>query len=158
MSVGAQWGKVRALLNAEQHPMDDAGPSVPAQLLGLGECPEAGDWLEVHASEKLAKAAAEETHRLRAVETAEEDGLYIAMEREAAADGVDVDAKVKRTRGRLKKHEFAAWRMARDAAAADGAPQQEFEQEARPSPRGLPACLHGVPAWRAALRVSHTAR
>ena len=40
--VGEQWGKVRALINDKGDRVDEAGPSVPVEVLGLNGTPEAG--------------------------------------------------------------------------------------------------------------------
>jgi len=52
---GAHWGKVRALVDDHGQPIDDAGPSAPAEILGLDGVPEAGDLLVVVDSEKRAR-------------------------------------------------------------------------------------------------------
>lgn len=41
--VGAQWGKVRALINDKKEKQTKAGPSTPIEVLGLNGPPEAGD-------------------------------------------------------------------------------------------------------------------
>ncbi len=53
--VGEQWGKVRALINDQGDFVDEAGPSVPVEVLGLNGTPEAGDVLNVVASEAEAR-------------------------------------------------------------------------------------------------------
>ncbi len=52
---GAHWGKVRALIDDHGQPIDEAGPSAPAEILGLDGVPEAGDLLVVVDSEKRAR-------------------------------------------------------------------------------------------------------
>ena len=52
--VGEVWGKVRALMNDQGERVEEAGPSVPVEVLGLNGTPEAGDVL--HAVESEAKA------------------------------------------------------------------------------------------------------
>lgn len=37
--VGEQWGKVRALINDKGERVDEAGPSVPVEVLGLNGTP-----------------------------------------------------------------------------------------------------------------------
>jgi len=57
--VGEQWGKVRALINDKGERVDEAGPSVPVEVLGLNGTPEAGDVLNVVATEAQAREIAE---------------------------------------------------------------------------------------------------
>ncbi|MFN3936715.1 MAG: translation initiation factor IF-2 [Gemmobacter sp.] len=56
--VGEQWGKVRALLNDKGERVDEAGPSVPVEVLGLNGTPEAGDVLNVVETEAQAREIA----------------------------------------------------------------------------------------------------
>ncbi|TQS71311.1 translation initiation factor IF-2 [Rhodobacteraceae bacterium] len=53
--VGEQWGKVRALINDQGERVDEAGPSVPVEVLGLNGTPEAGDVLNVVETEAQAR-------------------------------------------------------------------------------------------------------
>ncbi|WP_424932270.1 translation initiation factor IF-2 [Amaricoccus macauensis] len=53
--VGEQWGKVRALINDKGERVDEAGPSVPVEVLGLNGTPEAGDVLNVVENEAKAR-------------------------------------------------------------------------------------------------------
>ena len=57
--AGTCWGKVKAMLDAEGHMIHIAGPSVPAQVLGLEGAPEAGSETAVVASEKQAREITE---------------------------------------------------------------------------------------------------
>ncbi len=57
--VGEQWGKVRALIDDQGDRVDEAGPSVPVEVLGLNGAPEAGDVLNVVASESEAREIAD---------------------------------------------------------------------------------------------------
>ncbi len=57
--VGEQWGKVRALINDKGEHVKEAGPSVPVEVLGLNGTPEAGDVLNVVASEAKAREIAD---------------------------------------------------------------------------------------------------
>ncbi|WP_118133418.1 translation initiation factor IF-2 [Oceanicella sp. SM1341] len=70
--VGEQWGKVRALMNDQGERVDEAGPSVPVEVLGLHGTPEAGDTLNVVESEAKAREIADYRSR-------------VAKERQAAA-------------------------------------------------------------------------
>ena len=57
--VGEQWGKVRALVNDQGERVNEAGPSVPVEVLGLNGTPEAGDVLNVVDTEAQAREIAE---------------------------------------------------------------------------------------------------
>jgi len=56
--VGEQWGKVRALINDKGERVDEAGPSVPVEVLGLSGTPSAGDTLNVVETEAQAREIA----------------------------------------------------------------------------------------------------
>jgi translation initiation factor IF-2 len=62
--VGEQWGKVRALLNDKGERVNEAGPSVPVEVLGLNGAPQAGDVLNVVETEAQAREIA--TYREKA--------------------------------------------------------------------------------------------
>ncbi len=55
MVAGTAWGRVRALLDDHGHPIDAAGPSVPAEVLGFDSAPEAGDQVAVVENEARAR-------------------------------------------------------------------------------------------------------
>ncbi|GAA6188540.1 translation initiation factor IF-2 [Litorivita sp. NS0012-18] len=57
--VGEQYGKVRALINDQGERVQEAGPSVPVEVLGLNGTPEAGDVLNVTETEAQAREIAE---------------------------------------------------------------------------------------------------
>ena len=57
--AGAQWGKVRALLDDAGERTDSAGPSTPVEVLGLGGTPEAGDEFSVVENEARAREITE---------------------------------------------------------------------------------------------------
>jgi len=57
--VGSAHGKVRAMFNSKGKRINQAGPSVPVEILGLSETPQAGDILVVMENEKDAKNIAE---------------------------------------------------------------------------------------------------
>ena len=61
--VGEQWGKVRALVNDQGERVDEAGPSVPVEVLGLNGTPEAGDVLNVVEDESKAREIADYRQR-----------------------------------------------------------------------------------------------
>jgi translation initiation factor IF-2 len=61
--AGAEWGRVRALVNDLGGGIKEAGPSVPVEVLGFNGTPEAGDRVAVVESEARAREVSE--YRLR---------------------------------------------------------------------------------------------
>jgi translation initiation factor IF-2 len=57
--VGEQWGKVRALINDAGDRVNEAGPSIPVEVLGINGTPEAGDVLNVVPDEAKAREIAD---------------------------------------------------------------------------------------------------
>jgi translation initiation factor IF-2 len=57
--VGSTWGRVRALRGPDGKNVKSAGPSYPAEIIGLNEIPDAGDHMQVVEDEKVAKQVAE---------------------------------------------------------------------------------------------------
>jgi len=60
--AGTSIGRVRALLDENSQPIDQAGPSIPVEILGLDTPPGAGDQFLVAESEKRAREVAEIRH------------------------------------------------------------------------------------------------
>lgn len=58
--AGTAYGRVRAMMNYRGQRIKKAGPSIPVQVLGLSDVPEAGDILYAVEDDKLAKQVAEE--------------------------------------------------------------------------------------------------
>ncbi|KAB7742605.1 translation initiation factor IF-2 [Parvibaculum sedimenti] len=63
--AGAEWGRVRALINDRGENVESAGPSVPVEVLGLGGAPEAGDTLSVVDSEARAREVTDYRQRVQ---------------------------------------------------------------------------------------------
>jgi translation initiation factor IF-2 len=57
--VGAESGKVRALVNDKGAQLKEAGPSMPVEVLGISGTPSAGDKLQVVENEQRAREVAE---------------------------------------------------------------------------------------------------
>jgi translation initiation factor IF-2 len=57
--AGAQWGRVRALINDHGQSIKEAGPSLPVEVIGLNGLPEAGDAFVVTQEESKAREVAE---------------------------------------------------------------------------------------------------
>ncbi len=66
---GGQWGRVRALVNDRGQTVEDAGPSVPVEILGLDGVPEAGDPLVVVDNERRAREITEYRQRKKRAQT-----------------------------------------------------------------------------------------
>jgi translation initiation factor IF-2 len=62
--AGTAYGKVRALFDSRGKKIKSAGPSIPVEVVGLSEVPNAGDILRVVSSEKEAKEVAENRKQL----------------------------------------------------------------------------------------------
>ncbi|MGA1635904.1 MAG: translation initiation factor IF-2 [Burkholderiaceae bacterium] len=56
--AGSSFGRVRAMLDESGRPIDEAGPSIPAEILGLTEVPHAGDEILVLGDERKAREIA----------------------------------------------------------------------------------------------------
>jgi len=63
--AGAEWGRVRALINDRGENLDEVGPSMPVEVLGLGGTPEAGDQFGSVTSEAQAREITEYRTRKR---------------------------------------------------------------------------------------------
>ena len=63
--AGAVSGRARALMGENGVQLKDAGPSYPVQIMGWDEMPEAGDYLEVVASDRDARRIAAERREER---------------------------------------------------------------------------------------------
>src|SRR6202167_4439179 len=70
--IGQEFGRVRALFDEAGRPVESAGPSIPAVVLGLSGAPNAGDELLVVESERKAREVAmHRQSRLRDVKLAQ---------------------------------------------------------------------------------------
>jgi translation initiation factor IF-2 len=63
--AGAEWGKVRALINDRGESVESGGPSEPVEVLGLNGTPEAGDVFVVVETEARAREVADYRQRLQ---------------------------------------------------------------------------------------------
>jgi len=57
--AGSEWGRVRAMMDAHGAQLDEAGPSMPVEILGLNGTPQAGDDFVVVDSESRAREITE---------------------------------------------------------------------------------------------------
>ena len=58
MLAGSSYGRVRAMLDETGHAIDEAGPSLPVEIQGLTEVPQAGDEFMVLSDERRAREIA----------------------------------------------------------------------------------------------------
>jgi translation initiation factor IF-2 len=63
--AGAAFGKVRALINDKGKRVKKAGPSIPVEVIGFDELPEAGDILYAITDERLARQLADKRMQLK---------------------------------------------------------------------------------------------
>ncbi len=56
--AGSCWGRVRAMLDENGRPVQEAGPAIPVEIQGLSEVPSAGEELMVLADERRAREIA----------------------------------------------------------------------------------------------------
>ena len=61
--AGAEWGKVRALINDRGEQVDEAGPAAPVEVLGFNGTPSAGDLFSVVDGEARAREISEYRQR-----------------------------------------------------------------------------------------------
>ncbi len=64
-TIGAEWGRVRAMVNDHGKPITEAVPGQPVEVLGLNGAPDAGDRLIVVNDEAKARSVAEYRQRKR---------------------------------------------------------------------------------------------
>ncbi len=76
--AGESVGKIRAMVDQSKQPISEAGPSIPLEILGLDETPNAGDEFFVVADERKAKEIAEErAHRARSDRMSRQQGAKL---------------------------------------------------------------------------------
>ncbi len=83
--AGLQYGRVRAMLDENGKAIDEAGPSIPVEILGLNGTPDAGDQFAVVESEKRAREIADFRHtksrdsKLQRQQAAKLDNMFESM-------------------------------------------------------------------------------
>ena len=83
--AGLQYGRVRAMIDEDGQPINEAGPSVPVEILGLDGTPDAGDPVVAVESEKKAREVADfrqekmRTSRLARQQAAKLDNMFETM-------------------------------------------------------------------------------
>ena len=89
--AGTAFGKVRAMVNDKGSNVKSAEPSVPVEILGLSEAPEAGSEVAVPDSEKQAREITEYRikHKRDLKTAAEKKGSLDELFQQAAEGGID---------------------------------------------------------------------
>jgi translation initiation factor IF-2 len=83
--AGLQFGRVRAMLDENGQPIDEAGPSIPVEILGLDGTPAAGDLFAAVESEKRAREVADFRHeksrdnKIQRQQAAKLDNMFESM-------------------------------------------------------------------------------
>jgi translation initiation factor IF-2 len=80
LAIGAEWGRVRALVDDHGQQVKEAGPSTPVEILGLQGTPEAGDKFAVVENEARAREISEYRQRLRREKAAGSTGGGMTLE------------------------------------------------------------------------------
>ncbi len=111
---GTHYGKVRAMFNDQGEKINDAGPSIPVEILGLNGVPDAGDELIALKDEKDAKQIGEHrASKQRAKELAKSsrmslEGLFEKIEQQSVKElnliiKADVQGSIEALRESLSK-------------------------------------------------------
>ena len=77
MVAGSVWGRVKALMDDQGNSIKTAPAGTPAEVLGFGSLPEAGDLLAVVPNERTARSTATDRERLRSVQQAQSRALTL---------------------------------------------------------------------------------
>jgi translation initiation factor IF-2 len=116
--AGLQFGRVRAMMDENGQVIDEAGPSIPVEILGLDAAPAAGDLFAVVESEKHAREVAdfrqEKTRnmKIQRQQAAKLDNMFDSM---TAADRKTLNVVVKAdVRGSLEAIQSALLEIGND--------------------------------------------
>ncbi|PWQ99015.1 translation initiation factor IF-2 [Leucothrix arctica] len=83
--AGAEYGRIRAMINEDGKPVEEVGPSIPVEILGLSGTPSAGEPVMVMGNERKAREIAEKRHnkeretRFAAQQAAKLDEMFSKM-------------------------------------------------------------------------------
>ena len=78
--AGTAVGRVRAMTNAKGEKLTEAGPSVPVEIIGMGEVPGAGDDFHAVADERMARELVEQRKHERKVKAAGPQNQKVSLE------------------------------------------------------------------------------
>ena len=112
--AGTAFGRVRAMVNDKGQRINEAGPSMPVEIIGFNDVPDAGDTLYVTSDERLARQVAEERHdkeraaQIKAMQKTTLDDLFSQMKEGEVKDlniiiKADVQGSVEAVRQSLEK-------------------------------------------------------
>jgi len=99
--AGEEFGRVRAMFDEGGNPIEEAGPSIPAEVLGLSGVPNAGDDVLAVADERKAREAAEQRKqsaregRLAEKQAAKLQNLFDQMGEGASGETQNVNLVIK---------------------------------------------------------------
>ena len=83
--AGAEYGRIRAMINENGKPVEEVGPSIPVEVLGLSGTPSAGEPVMAMENERKAREIAEKRHnkeretRFAAQQAAKLDEMFSKM-------------------------------------------------------------------------------
>ena len=77
VTAGGSWGRVKAITNDRGEVIKQVPPGTPAEVLGFGSLPEAGDLFAASRTEKAARSAAVERARLYSTQQAQARALTL---------------------------------------------------------------------------------
>ncbi|WP_414600947.1 translation initiation factor IF-2 [Intestinimonas sp.] len=78
--AGTAVGRVRAMTNAQGERVETAGPSVPVEIIGMGEVPGAGDDFHAVADERMARELVEQRKHEQKVQAAGPQNQKVSLE------------------------------------------------------------------------------
>ena len=78
--AGTAVGRVRAMTNAQGKKVQSAGPSVPVEIIGMGEVPGAGDDFHAVADERMARELVEQRKHEQKVQAAGPQNQKVSLE------------------------------------------------------------------------------
>jgi len=99
--AGTEYGRVRAMFDETGSPIEEAGPSIPAEVLGLSGVPNAGDDVLAVADERKARDAAEQRKqsaregRLAEKQAAKLQNLFDQMSEGSSGEAQNVNLVIK---------------------------------------------------------------
>ncbi|MCL2082313.1 MAG: translation initiation factor IF-2 [Oscillospiraceae bacterium] len=78
--AGKTVGRVRAMTDDRGHKIEAAGPSIPVEIIGLGEAPEAGDTFHTVADERMARELVDQRKQEAKDEMNRPPSVHVSLE------------------------------------------------------------------------------